>query len=267
MGDVHLGTLACNEEKLKEMLTYIQEKENCYWIDVGDKIEAINYSDPRFDMNTLPKWLWDNTDRNCLAQLQAQKYVNYVKSIGDKCLGMCMGNHEDKAYRRYHYNIHHYICTALGVPDLGWASVLQLKFAREYGKKSLKPSLTFKIALEHGYSGARTKAGKLNVLERCADKYQGVNAVVQGHGHVKIASEKIYLTTTNSGDPRVKQLKVLLVQVPSFFQTYSDKVITYSEMKSYSPASIGALKLIIKPFAKRNENKKTVDYMDYHVSE
>ena len=48
-GDWHLGSAACDVDKLKELLNWIKKTPDVYVIGLGDYIDAINLSDKRFD--------------------------------------------------------------------------------------------------------------------------------------------------------------------------------------------------------------------------
>ena len=267
MGDLHVGTKAFNEEKLKEIVKWIKGQKNIYWFDVGDKVEAINYSDPRFDMDTLPEWLWRAPQKNSIAMLQAQYYCKLIAPIKDKCLGMSVGNHERVAHRKYHQDIHNFICTTLNVPDLGWGWIMRITFQRSSNKGH--GGMVFKIAGEHGYSAGRTDGAKMNAVVRSAQRYgNDINVFVSGHSHKKLSTTIDYLTTSDKGEHLPKHHKVICMIVPSFFRTYMSGIVTYGEEKSYSLASTGVSVLNIRPFYHTTvSGRKDTSYIDYHLSE
>lgn len=275
MGDVHLGSAFCNEEKLMAMIEYIRTKPNCYWLDVGDKIEAINYSDPRFQMSGLAEWLWDTgkdtLKRNCIASNQMERYIDLFKPIKDKCLGLGTGNHEETAAVKYHHPIHETICGMLKVENLGWSSLTQVIFRRILKSGGRGQAQSLLIGAEHGASAAQTAGGRLNALYKYADKWWARPEIyITGHGHHKTADQRDFLKAAfnyNGKSPEITSRKQYVIQVPSFYSTYKLNNISYGEKKGYSPAGQGVVKIEVRPFySTRVSGKKRLEYVDYHVA-
>jgi len=70
-----------------------------------DYCEFINLSDKRFQPETLAKWI-KVQDMSDLVGRQKEKFIEYVKPIAHKCLGLVCGNHELKIKDVYERNIY-----------------------------------------------------------------------------------------------------------------------------------------------------------------
>jgi len=95
LGDIHLGHAGCDFRYLKDMLKWIEEKSNTFWIGMGDYIDAINYSDPRFDPKTVMAKYLVQGDIDKIIQMQIEDIVDLFEPIKGKCLGLLRGNHEE----------------------------------------------------------------------------------------------------------------------------------------------------------------------------
>ena len=56
-GDTHLGHIYTNEDVIKEEIAKVKDRGD-YWIQIGDKCEYINRTDPRHYEEELAKWGW-----------------------------------------------------------------------------------------------------------------------------------------------------------------------------------------------------------------
>ena len=265
LGDFHVGNIGCDEAAIRRHVEYIKKSPNTYWVDMGDKCEFITASDKRWDSGNVAEWMTVK-GINDLPYLQAKRYVSLVKSIRHKCLGLIEGNHEFTIYKHYHQNIHERVCVELGVPNLGFLSILKLGITRQQ-----RDMVNINFGLTHGAGGSRYIGGKLNRLIAFGNDFEGVSVFAMGHMHDKISykKKKLYVTKTN----QLGEKTIIFCAVPSFFKTYNEGSTSYGERALYSPTSIGATKITIKPFidayvkgsgkARRHYNKPP----DIHVSE
>ena len=98
VGDIHDGTKANDEKKRKETVEYIGSDPNCFWLGMGDYVNAINYSDKRFD----PEDMRDPTKLKDLVADQEKTIIKLFKPIRKQCIGMLGGNHEETVLKKYH---------------------------------------------------------------------------------------------------------------------------------------------------------------------
>ena len=80
VGDVHIGSAACDEERLAQNVKRIAEHDNFYWLGMGDYCEYINRSDPRFSTKCLANWVGIN-ELDDLAKAQSVRFREQVQPI------------------------------------------------------------------------------------------------------------------------------------------------------------------------------------------
>jgi len=234
VGDEHLGTFACDEQKLDETLKTIKETKNCYWVGMGDPCEFINYTDKRFDPIILSKWL-QLKDLQDLAKVQADYFINKYKYISLKCIGLHRGNHDESIRLKYHQDIHNYICVALGIKSLGWSALTNLFFRSE----NKSTSYILKLASEHGVGGGYYVGGKLNrAVMKTGEKEADIFA--SGHVHTKNGTVEIMIGSTNTIDPDPKEIPKAIIITGTYLRTYTKGIIGYGEKKSYRPTALGS---------------------------
>ena len=57
LGDVHLGNVACDESLFRAVVNRIADDDRALWVGMGDYCDFINRTDPRFDPDSLPRWV------------------------------------------------------------------------------------------------------------------------------------------------------------------------------------------------------------------
>lgn len=100
VGDIHAGTLLHSEESLDQVVDMAHsEYEGCsnnHVILMGDLIEAMDTTDPRFDVTTVH-----------LNQIRPERQSDYIvkklKPLNGKIVTSLMGNHEFRLLRYYDY--------------------------------------------------------------------------------------------------------------------------------------------------------------------
>ena len=82
-GDMHIGYATTNMEKIDKVVDYIKEND-CVWIGMGDYID-----------NTPPSHKFYRQETSISTpQEQVFKFVELMKPIKNKCIGLLYGNHE-----------------------------------------------------------------------------------------------------------------------------------------------------------------------------
>ena len=115
LGDCHLGNVGFETRKFLDTIDEIKNNRNYLWVGTGDYIEAINFADKRFDPKSIDP-CYDIKDISRLVQIQIEDMVSYLKPIADKCLGICVGNHEETIRLSYYYDVGDRMSKALAVP-------------------------------------------------------------------------------------------------------------------------------------------------------
>ena len=249
IGDIHLGNACCDIEKLKEMVNWIKDNPNVYWIGMGDYIDCINYTDKRFDPNTVSKEYRDNLSN--AIPLQIRDVITILSPIADRCLGLHRGNHEETIRLRYMYDVMYKMWEEWKVPLLEDSAITRLVFRYDYGK--LPHSSHFDIFSTHGSSGGRKGGAKINRLEDMIG-FIDADIYLMGHSHIKVTETKSVLYADTQMN--LKNRKRILAVTGCFLHGYQQGVSSYIEKWGYPPTDTGVIKISINPWKK-----------DIHISE
>jgi len=251
IGDIHIGTAACDEEKFKETVKSIADDDSVLWVSMGDTCEFINRNDKRFDPQTLAPWIGMD-DLSDLASAQRERYLGIVKPIAHKCLGLIEGNHERQIHRNFERDIHSEIVTAikkeaerpddflLGLGVYGW---LQLVF--RFGKGKRTPSATINVNLHHGFVGGRLDGAKALNMQRWLWNHVA-DLVIFGHSHNAMTqvAQVEGIDRTGKYYEHVRRGGYS----GTFMRTVNpDGPSTYSEEKGYFPLPVTGIEAILKP--------------------
>ena len=253
IGDIHMGNVGCDVEKLKELVAWIKEKDNVYWIGMGDFFDCINYTDKRFDPHTIAPEFRDALDN--LIPMQMHKVSEILSPIKDKCLGLHEGNHERKIRLKYHYNPIYEIWKSFNIPAipiLKDAAITRLKFIYQCDAKK-KPSYTYDIFSVHGNVGGRKGGAKLNRLEDMCANFNA-DIYLMAHSHIKLTESKSMLYV--DAKLNLKRTKKVLAVTGCFLNGYTKGFGGYCEQWMLSPTMTGVVKISLRPIQR-----------DLHVSE
>jgi len=238
LGDLHVGNKGCDIKRIKDMVEWIRTKENCFVLCMGDYCDCINYTDPRFDPQTVPdKYLQDLS--NAVA-MQTEDFIEIIRPISDKIIGFHRGNHEELIRSKYHWDVMHEIHKAFpSVPILNDAAITRLHFTRH------KTSVTcFDVFSQHGRVGGMKGGNKINRLE---DMMGFVDADIYliAHAHIKESEVKTQLCLDKS--LHVHHKKKLLGVTGSFLRGYCEGSGSYVEKWMLPPTDLGVIRITIVP--------------------
>jgi hypothetical protein len=244
IGDIHLGNKGCDIQRLKELIAWIKEKENCMWIGTGDYCDFIAYTDPRFDPSTVSKRYLDNLG-NCV-QMQIHDIIDLFEPIAYKCIGFHRGNHEEKIRLKYHHDVMYELCKAFDfkIPNLKDTAITRLKFIRNCNATGKKPHYTFDIFSQHGRVGGRKGGNKINWLEDLIG-YVKADVYIIAHSHIKATELKTQLYLDSHLN--LKQRKKVLAVTGSFLRGYNEGHSSYIEKWMLPPTDLGVIKLMFNP--------------------
>lgn len=259
VSDIHLGSACCSKNKLREDMERIRDDPNSFWVGGGDYADYIAPNDKRWSAGEVDAELLPT---NKLSNIGIEMYGylrDLFKPVRHKCLGLAVGNHEVKYMAMNNQaGLHGWLCTELQVPNLGYAAIFDVIFARIKCKRPMllraepqaaSSRTSFRVALHHGYGGATTPAGKLNSL---ISFMRNVEADIYFFGHVH--DQKGQRINTLGADEKCTKLvnfEKLGIISGSYLKTYSDHHTSYGEMKGYSPTSLGAAFVGIRPEDRR----------------
>lgn len=195
VGDTHVGSAACQEDKIKRLVKKIAEDPNGYIIGLGDFIEAISYSDKRFDAGELAQPISPEHVTNPF-YTQALRFVKLFEPVKDRFLAVVAGNHEHKALQQSHFDATAIIAERLGCAYLGAADCsgwLRIRLT-----SAGKVRNTVNIFALHGYGGVNG-----NKAEQLAGR-KDADLIMMGHTHKAMATPATVEYLDAAGQERTK---------------------------------------------------------------
>lgn len=241
IGDIHEGNIGCCEKTLLEQIDWIKNNKNVFWIGMGDFAEAINYSDPRFDIKSVSrKYRGELGDIDMMVQLQVDTICKLFEPIKDKCLGLHRGNHEECIRRYFHYDILYELWKKLKVKLLYDVAITRLQFTA----KNSRWTNSFDIFSTHGCIAGRKSGGKVNRLEDLMAGFEA-DIYLSGHAHVKTVTTTNRLYIDQAGN--LKSKRKIGAYTGSFLRGYNINQTSYIEKGNFPASDIGVVKIIINP--------------------
>lgn len=261
IGDTHLGAAACNEDRLKYTVEQIKNNDNYYWIGLGDYLDCINRSDPRFDPVALADWL-TIADLVDLGKAQRDYFLDIISPVAHKCLALIEGNHEEKFTKFYERAVYFEIATAIKEmgehpPEhnlaLGYNGYLILSFYRDKKKKGGASHI--KVNLHHGFGGGRLAGGRALNMQRWLWTHD-CDLCLMGHNHhsevIPVAWERVI----TSRKMRVETTNRLGAYTGSYLKYYiEDGESTYGEKKGYLPVPQINSIVTLRPGAENHQDR------------
>lgn len=250
LGDIHLGSINCDEALLDKDIQWILENE-ALWAGLGDYMECITSKDRRFRQEDIAPWCRGEKD---IAEAQLQRLAKKLEPIKHLCIGLCKGNHEDKIYDMFDNNVYARLLRYLGVEDkrirLDMRGFVRLVFRRLGGER---PSgRQFVIYAEHGYGGGRLEGAAALALGRLAKNYHA-QLFLMGHRHreLSMVDERVNVR----GNKLVGE-KLALAVCGTYLKAWDTDTEIYVERHSYPPKPTGTPIIQITPWA--NDIKITI---------
>ena len=255
--DIHLGTRACDEERLDHMLDEIARDKYGFYLLGGDNVDCINAKDPRFDPRLLPPWLLDRwVQTGDLAAAQREELIARLTSrdgLRGKCLGVVEGNHETAIYRHTETNVYDPLVEALRVDGeslaLGYEGFIVWRFRR----LECHDTWTVVIYVNHGWGGGDLAGGIALKLERQMDRFDA-DVYLLGHHHKIQSIVQSRPLRVNAGLHLEQPPDRIGAVCGSFIVGRLENIGTYPEAKGYrlTPRN-GQVLVKITPDKKRIE--------------
>ena len=257
--DIHWLAKACAEKEVRKQIAEILADPNTFWIGGGDYGEFIGFGDAkRFD----PDAVAEHVTVQDLARLGKVTYTqirDLFRPIAHKCLGLIVGNHEKQYMRRQQQeDLHGWLCTELGVADLGYSCFMDIVFQQVRVKKPvlspvsaagdprcLKRTSEFRVFCHHGAGAAQTKGGKINRLVAFMRNFEA-DIFFMGHVHDQMGARLTPLCA-DADCTKIRNRTRLGVVSGSYLKTYAQGVTSYGEQKGYEPVTLGAAWVKINP--------------------
>ena len=248
VADIHLLNRGVSKSHLYKDIEKIKSDPFALFFIGGDYADWIFPGDKRFDPEAFDEEM-KVVDLTCLGAKVTEIMVDLFSSIGGKCLGMLMGNHEFKAMSRNSQTfVHQEICDRLNIPNMRFSGFCDVYFVYRSNVSSVKvtssvePPASFtaklRVFIHHGMGAANTAGGKINKLKSLVDMVDA-DLVMMGHVHEQFAKAFLRLCP-NHNCSEIGQRATMGLITGSYLRTYAPDFTGYGEMKGYSPTTMGA---------------------------
>ena len=251
LADFHIGNAGCHTRLLREHIEEIRTDPFSYWVGIGDYADYIGYRDGRFDPECIAQDL-RISDLGQLGRVLTDKVAETLDPIRDKCLGLGFGNHEAKYMKHEEQqDLHAYLCTTLGAPNLGYSFLMDVTFLREnvpskFGTVYAAPPATpcpasaFRLYGHHGAGAAATPSGKTRRLQVFMESFDA-DAYAVGHVHGKHALTQTIIKADRACTD-LRECDRIGAITGSYLLTYKQGAAAgYGEIKGYAPSPLGAM--------------------------
>jgi predicted phosphodiesterase len=267
LGDIHEGNAGCDLDALQKVVDKIKQNDSYYWVGMGDYVEAINFTDKRFDIRQVAKkYRNESIERICQEQIETMSEIFYP--IRKKCVGLLRGNHEETVRQSYHYDVLYDMWKHLNDIKVGIrgksktatenldaypnpvvkllydAAVVRLSFISKKEKKSTWKN-SFDIFVTHSNIAGRSAGGKVNRLEKLLADWHTCDVVMVGHGHDMPVDPTAALSFNRYG--KFISRKRRGVMTGTFLKVYTLGGTGYAEKAGYSPSEIGTPSIQFNP--------------------
>ena len=266
LGDIHVGSKGFVEEEFLKILDWIQEND-CYVILMGDYGEFITKNDRRHD--------YHQADRKMYSPDKQFRYIrDALLPIKDKVLCVLAGNHEYSHWMYQSTDYGNWLALELGkkyCPDVAY---IRIKMHRKTGAKATQRR-NLNLLATHGYTGARTDAYKVKVIQDMKNIIPSCHGYLMGHVHrLGEALPTTHLWVDNR--EKIRDFNQYYYFTGSYVKSYDvekgyveEEVFTnYAARKGYAPTTIGSPIISAKPNRGESRLAKTTPFsMKYETLE
>lgn len=236
LGDIHIGNVGCDIEKLQESITRIAEDPLTYTIGMGDYIDNVQpyrqgMVDKRYNIQTVDRKFITTTE-------QIQEIVKFWEPIKHKTIGLHAGNHEWSTLDQVDFADR--VCKPLGLPYLGRLAYTCLTF--EYRGKPIRDYLILSM---HGGFSSDKKGGAVNRLEDVVGSYD-CDVALMGHNHDSFVTPLLrlgYDKETNQPTER----KILIGNTGTFLRGHVVGYDMYPEINPKRIKRVGTITITFSP--------------------
>lgn len=219
IGDVHLGSAACDEALFKRTVNHIKDDPTAIVILMGDIIDGIGRTgdDFRYRHKTLAPWLAAMEDIDDVFDEEVNRAVALLEPIADKVVAFVNGNHEDKVEQKRGVNVYWSMVDRIAKAGnqnpadiaMGYNGFLRIRFTRTlrdvapanwHGSRGT--SWPLDIYMSHGFGGGKKPGSNANNMFDMMGSVQA-DLYLMGHTHNLMTVSKTLLVPTDKGMPRV----------------------------------------------------------------
>lgn len=220
IGDVHLGSAACDEALFKRTINRIKDDPAALVILMGDIIDGIGRTgdDFRYRHKTLAPWLAAMEDIDDVFDEEVNRAVSLLEPIASKVIAFLNGNHEDKVEQKRGVNVYWSMVDKIAEAGgqkpadiaLGYNGFIRLKFKRTFHDKapanwhgSKGTSWPLDIYATHGFGGGKMPGSKANNMFHMMGAVQA-DLYLMGHVHELMTVSKTILKPSDKILPNVE---------------------------------------------------------------
>ena len=227
LGDTHYprGKI----DKFREILNQIQRNKYGYMIGLGDWVEGITSSDPRYNPEEAAHIVKCFGDCANMVSFQWNLFENDIKELAStgRILGLHNGNHESTYTRRNSFNELKNICIRNDIKHLGDGfAMTKLRY-----KGDLNNIVTF-----HGCGGGVTEGFASSKLVSFGKMFPYADVIAIGHTH---KLQVVNRAPLQERDGELKRKKQYLASCGSFLGNFEIGTTSYSERKGYDSLAMG----------------------------
>ena len=238
LNDWHYGALNCDLQRIKKLIKYIEETDNCYAVMLGDLIENSN-------KHSVADGVYNQT---CSPDDQLVDIIELLKPIKHKIIGSVTGNHEERTQKDDGVNLTRIISSALDVEYFGHE--LMLSIVRESGNHTKAASFYF----NHTKIGGKNAMTIMNTIDRDVASKMMFDIYVKAHDHHACVSPPIQYMMFNKRTSKIDLHSRYIVLTGSFLH----RANSYATKRPYAPTLVGTVEMLPdmtfgKPF-KLNHN-------------
>jgi predicted phosphodiesterase len=244
IGDGHEGTVHHDAKRFQRYIDAVASDPYTYWVALGDHAECIVPSDPRFEPSEVDPIFYSHI--GTLARAQSDRYIETVRPIKDKCLGVIEGNHEYQIRRRHYIDLARDAASQLEVPYLSDCAIIRFSFqlVGEDGKR--QKSCLRTLFLSHGAGGGRKGGSTSNRLEDLMGEWD-CDMFMFGHTHKRVTTRRVRLGVTDHGKPHMTVKEQVGASSGSFYWTYTEGHSSYGQRQLMPPVPLGSVRFRIRP--------------------
>ena len=218
LGDIHLGSPQCDEERVIRQVDYCVEK-GIYVFLMGDIIEmATRYS--------VGAGVYEQIERG---ELQVERAINLLYPLAQKHLiiGMLEGNHELRVFKETGIRIGNFLAQSLNTKNLGYACWNLFRVGKE----------KYTVYAWHGVSSARFPWTKLKSAVDTAMAFD-CDLFAMGHVHSCQNDSYVYQGVDFRRGTVIQKKKFILIT--GHYLKYDRG---YAQVRGYRPEKLGSPKV------------------------
>ena len=161
LGDIHWGNANCDRKSFIDVINYIKDNPNVYWVSTGDLLEISTKDSKSFDYNASNP------------QNEFNEMLDILKPISNKCLGFVRSNHHKRIQKSVGIDLDKAIANLLNIPLLGTTGFLRVVVG----------NCGYFLCLHHGIGGGSKLGSKANNTLQMGINFKGFDVYLSGHNH------------------------------------------------------------------------------------